>query len=140
LAVMLCVPLERAVVRKVAVEVVEFVGWSVMGCCVSTSCPLEVFSTNWMVPVGGASRFGFDTFACRVTKLPKVVGLGLALTVTVATPGLTVTMNVCVVVMFDEFVAVQVTTDVPIGKVAPDAGEQFTGSVPSTKSLAVGVV
>ena len=51
----------------------------------------------------------------------------------------TVTVNVWVVVMLDELVEVHVTVVMPIGKVAPDAGEQLTGSVPSLKSVAVGV-
>ena len=48
-------------------------------------------------------------------------------------------VNVCDVDMPDEFVAVHVTVVVPIAYVAPEAGEQLTGSVPSLKSLAVGV-
>jgi hypothetical protein len=51
----------------------------------------------------------------------------------------TVTVNVWVVVRLDELVDVHVTVVMPMGKVDPDAGKQLTGSVPSLKSVAVGV-
>jgi hypothetical protein len=51
-----------------------------------------------------------------------------------------VTVNVSVVVIPDEFTEVHVTVVVPTGKADPDAGEQMTGSVPSLRSTASGVV
>src|SRR5450759_97996 len=51
----------------------------------------------------------------------------------------TVTVNVWLVDMPDEFVAVQVTVLAPMWKVEPEAGPQVTGSVPSLKSFAVRV-
>jgi hypothetical protein len=41
--------------------------------------------------------------------------------------------------MLDELVDVHVTVVMPMGKVDPDAGKQPTESVPSLKSVAVGV-
>ena len=52
----------------------------------------------------------------------------------------TVTVNVRVVIMPELLVAVQVTVVVPSAKVEPEPGVQVTGTVPSLKSVAVGVV
>jgi hypothetical protein len=51
----------------------------------------------------------------------------------------TVTVNVADELLPAASVAVQVTVVAPAAKVEPDAGEQFTGSVPSTLSVAVGL-
>src|SRR5438270_10333378 len=49
----------------------------------------------------------------------------------------TVTRKLPAVVWFELLVAEQLTVVVPTGKVEPLAGEQVTGSVPSTTSVAV---
>ena len=54
--------------------------------------------------------------------------------------GLTVTVNVAVAVLPALSVAVQVTVVVAIANVDPEAGKHETGSVPSTTSVAVGLV
>src|SRR5262245_51595811 len=51
----------------------------------------------------------------------------------------TQTTNVLVVVLPAASVAVQVTVVLPGAKVEPEAGEQVTGTVPSTLSVAVAV-
>ena len=66
-------------------------------------------------------------------------------TVTVGGPsgvafGVTSTVKVAVALRPALLVAVQVTVVVAIAKVEPEAGVQSTGSVPSAKSVAVGVV
>src|SRR2546421_12198564 len=53
---------------------------------------------------------------------------------------LTVTLNDAVALLPAPSVAVQMTVVVPNGKVEPGGGEQLTGSVPSTLSVAVGLV
>jgi Ca2+/Na+ antiporter len=53
---------------------------------------------------------------------------------------LTVTVNDVELLFPFASVAVQVTVVVPIGNVEPDAGTQLTASVPSTTSVAVGLV
>jgi len=52
----------------------------------------------------------------------------------------TVTVNAVAAWFPCASVALQVTVVMPVGKFAPEAGEQVTGSVPSTKSVAVGLV
>ena len=52
----------------------------------------------------------------------------------------TVMVKVCVVGMPDEFVAVHERVVMPMTNVEPELGEQVTGTVPSLKSVALGVV
>jgi hypothetical protein len=53
---------------------------------------------------------------------------------------LTVTVNVFVVVLPWESLAVHVTVVAPIGKFEPDAGVHVTATGPSTRSFAVGLL
>src|SRR5258706_611163 len=91
----------------------------------------------WAASAGKRSRMPLGAWYCGTVDRSYGVPAGDAARYfeMVSVP----TVNVAVALLLCASVAVQVTVVTPIGNRAPEAGAHVTGTVPSTRSVAVGL-